>query len=120
MSELGKPILKKSDKKTENQCQNAAREKKPLERYVILILKKTRYRMSCELIGKNYLEENPIQKIEKTVKIRVKLPHVNKKLLPRNRFFVQTPFSHSDFKIRAKKNSHRKTTRFFALFPVPA
>ena len=28
MSELGKPVLKKSDneKKTENQCQNAARE----------------------------------------------------------------------------------------------
>ena len=34
MSELGKPFLKKSDektKKTENQCQNGAREnKKPL------------------------------------------------------------------------------------------
>ena len=32
--------------------------------------------MSCE--WENYLEKNPIQKIEKTVKIRVKLPHVNK------------------------------------------
>ena len=50
----------------------------------------------------NHLEKNPIQKIEKTVKIRVKLPHVNKKSLPRNRIFVQTPFSHY-FKIRAKK-----------------
>ena len=42
---MGKPVLKKSDeknkKKTENQCQNAAREnKKPLVRYVILILTK--------------------------------------------------------------------------------
>ena len=49
----------------------------------------------------NHLEENPIQKIEKTVKIRVKMPHV-KKPLPRNRIFVQTPLSHY-FKIRAKK-----------------
>ena len=42
MGELGKPFLKKSDeKKTQNQCQNAAREnKKPLVRYVILILTK--------------------------------------------------------------------------------
>ena len=45
MGELGKTFLKKSDeknkKKTENQCQNAAREnKKPLVRYVILILTK--------------------------------------------------------------------------------
>ena len=41
----------------------------------------------------NHLEKTPIQKIEKTVKIRVKLPHVNKKPLPRNRIFVQTVFS---------------------------
>ena len=27
----------------------------------------------------NHLEKNRIQKIEKTVKIKVKLPHVNKK-----------------------------------------
>ena len=44
MSELGKPFLKnqiKKQKKTENQFQNAAREnKKPLVRYVILILTK--------------------------------------------------------------------------------
>ena len=44
MSGLEKPFQKKSDekknkKKTENQCQNAAREnKKPLVRYLILIL----------------------------------------------------------------------------------
>ena len=37
----------------------------------------------------------------KTVKIKVKLPHVNKKPLQRNRIFVQTPFSHY-FKIRTK------------------
>ena len=45
MSELGKRFLKKNQmkkkQKTENQCQNAAREnKKPLVKYVILILTK--------------------------------------------------------------------------------
>ena len=42
MSELGKPFQKNQmKKKTENQCQNAAREKeKPLVRYVIVILTK--------------------------------------------------------------------------------
>ena len=50
----------------------------------------------------NYLETNPIQKIEKTVKIRVKLPHVNKKPLPRNGIFVQTPFWHSTLKLERK------------------
>ena len=39
--------------------------------------------------------KNPIQKIEKTEKIKAKLPHVNKKPLARKRIFVQTPFSHS-------------------------
>ena len=54
---------------------------------------------------KNHLEKNPIQKIEKTVKIRVKLPHVNKKPLPRNRIFVQTPFSHSTLKLEQKNHA---------------
>ena len=59
----------------------------------------------------NHLEKNLIQKIEKTVKIRVKLPHLNKKPLPRNRIFVQTPFSHY-FKIRAKKIHAAKPLAF--------
>ena len=46
------------------------------------------------MVWKNHLEKNPIQKIE-TVKIKVKLPHVNKKPLARKRIFVQTPFSPS-------------------------
>ena len=49
----------------------------------------------------NHLEKNPIQK-SKTVKIRVKLPHV-KKPLPRNRIFVQTPFPHSNLKLERTK-----------------
>ena len=60
----------------------------------------------------NHLGKNPIQKIEKTVKIRVKLPHVNKKPLPRNRIFVQTPFSHSTFKLEQKKNHAAKPLAF--------
>ena len=59
------------------------------------------------------------KKSKKTVKIRVKFPHVNKKPLPRNRIFVQTPFSHSTLKLEPK-NSRRKTTRFLAPFPVSA
>ena len=47
----------------------------------------------------NHLENNPIQKIEKTVKIKVKLPHVNKKSLAKKRIFVQTRFSHSTLKL---------------------
>ena len=50
----------------------------------------------------NHLEKNPIQKIEKTVKIRVKLQHVNKKPLARKRIFVQTPFSHSTLNLERK------------------
>ena len=42
------------------------------------------------------------QKIEKPVKIEVKLPHVNKKSLARKRIFVQTPFSHSTLKLERK------------------
>ena len=51
---------------------------------------------------KNHLEKNPIQKIEKTEKIKVKLPHVNKKPLARKRIFVQTLFSHSILNLERK------------------
>ena len=59
-----------------------------------------------------------IQKIEKAVKIKVKLPHVNKKPLAR-KLFVQTPFSHSTLNW-SEKISRCKTTRFFAPHPVMA
>ena len=67
----------------------------------------------------NYLEKNPIQKIEKTVNIKVKLPHVNKKPLATKRIFVHTPFSHSDLNLE-QKSSRCKTTRFFAPLHVSA
>ena len=52
----------------------------------------------------NHLEKNPIQKLEKIVKIKVKLPHANKKPLTRKRrIFVQTRFSHSILNFERKK-----------------
>ena len=50
----------------------------------------------------NHLEKKSDQKIEKTVNIKVKLPHVNKKPLARKRIFVQTPISHSILKLERK------------------
>ena len=65
----------------------------------------------------NQLEKNPVQKIEKTVKIRVKLPYVNKKPLPKNRIFVHNIFLKNTifalyFKIRAKKIHAAKPLAF--------
>ena len=66
-----------------------------------------------------HLEKNRSKNSKKAVKIKMKLPHVNKKPPARKRIFVQTPFSHSTLKLE-RKNSRRKTTRFFAPFPVSA
>ena len=60
----------------------------------------------------NHLEKNPMQKIEKTVKIKVKLPHVNKKPLARKRIFVQTHVFSFYFKFRAKKFHAAKPLAF--------
>ena len=47
-------------------------------------------------LGKPFREKFD-QKNRKTLKIKVKLPHANKKPLARKQNFVQTPFSHSTF-----------------------
>ena len=62
----------------------------------------------------NHLQKNPIQKIEKTVKIKVKLPHVIKKTLTRKRIFVQTPFSHSASKLKFKKITPKNHSLFYS------
>ena len=67
-------------------------------------------------LGKPFRKKT-IQKIEKTVKTKVKLPHVNKKPLARKRTFVQTPFSHSTLKIRDKKCHAAKPPAFSPHFP---
>ena len=51
--------------------------------------------MAVNGLGKPFRKKSDSKNRKKTVKIRVKLPHVNKKPLPRNRIFVQTPLSHS-------------------------
>ena len=59
-----------------------------------------------------HLEKNPIQIIEKTVKIKMKLPHVNKKPLARKRIFVQIPFSHSALNLEQKNFTPKKPLAF--------
>ena len=54
----------------------------------------------------------PIQKLKKTVKIKVKLPHVNKKPLARKRIFVQTPFSHSSLNLERKNFTPQNNSLF--------
>ena len=67
----------------------------------------------------NYLEKNPIQKIEKTVKNKSEIAACEQKTtIEKPNFCSNTVFS-LYFKIRAK-NSRRKTPRFFAPFPVSA
>ena len=58
----------------------------------------------------NYLEKNPIQKIEKTVKIRVKLPHVNFKIRAK-KIHAAKPLAFSlHFLFRRDKNHHSNLT----------
>ena len=119
MSELGKPFLKKirwekKPKKTENQCQNAAREnRKPLcEICNFDSNKKPGPEWAVNELGKLF-RKNPIQKIEKTVKIKVKLPHVNKKPPARKRIFVQTPYSVWT-NVKRKKSVRRRNKKNIA------
>ena len=60
----------------------------------------------------NHLEKNPIQKIEKTVKIRVKLPRVNKKTTTEKPNFCPNTVCSLYFKIRAKKFHAAKPLAF--------
>ena len=53
----------------------------------------------------NHLEKKFGTKNLKTVKIEVKLPHVNKKQLAKKRMFVQKPFSHSTLKLEQKNHA---------------
>ena len=65
-------------------------------------------------LGKPFRKKSD-PKIEKTVNIKVKLPHVNKKPLARKRIFVQTPFSHY-FEVRAEKLHAAKPLAFLLHF----
>ena len=64
--------------------------------------------------GKSF-RKNPIQK-SKTVKIKVKLPHVNKKSLSRKPLFCSNTFLSLYFKIRVKKFYAAKPLAFSLQF----
>ena len=68
-----------------------------------LTKQKTRPRMDYEWIGKTIQKKSDPKKKRKNSKIKVKLPHVNKKPRARKRIFVQTPFSHSTLNLERKK-----------------
>ena len=53
-------------------------------------------------LGKPFRKKFDPKNRKKTVKIKVKLPHVNKKPLARKRIFVQTPFPHSNLNLKRK------------------
>ena len=55
--------------------------------------------MNYEWIKKPFRKISDPKKIDQTVKIKVKLPHVNKKPVARKRIFLQTLFSHSTLKL---------------------
>ena len=60
----------------------------------------------------NHIEKNPIQKIEKTVKIKVKLPHVNKKTTSEKANFCSNTVFSLYFKFRAEKFHAAKPLAF--------
>ena len=64
------------------------------------------------MVWKNHLEKNPVQKIEKTVKIKVKLPHVNKKTTTDKANFCSNTVFSLYSKIRAKKFHAAKPLAF--------
>ena len=73
---------------------------------------KTRPRTDYEWIAKTIWKKILSKKIEKRVKIKVKLPHVNKKLLARKRIFVQTPFSHTTLNLERKNFTPQNQSLF--------
>ena len=85
-----------------------------------LTKQKTKPRTNYEWMGNTIKKKNPIQKIEKTVKIKVKLPRVNKKTTSEKSNFCSNTVFSLDFKFRAKKihaanNSFFRSTSCFGL-----
>ena len=106
---IEKTILKKSDQKIRKKKQKInvkmphVNKKTTSEKGKFNSNKKLGIEWAVNGLGKPFRKKIRSKKSKKTVKIRVKLPHVNKKSLPRNRIFVQTPFSHSTLKLERKK-----------------
>ena len=61
----------------------------------------------------NHLEKNPIQKIEKTAKIKVKLTHANQKTTSEKaNFWKFKTFSHSTLNLEQKNFTPQKHSLF--------
>ena len=105
MSELEKPFLKKKkklkkkNKKTMSKCRMGKNHWREIEIWFKPI---TKPRRNYEWIGISILKKKSDPKIEKTVRIEVKLRPANKKPLARKRTSVQTPFSPSTLKLEKK------------------
>ena len=83
--------------KKENQCRNAACEQKATSvKWNIVLNKKLDLELTMNGLINSFRKKPDPKKIEKTVKIKVKLPHINKKF-----FCSDTVFSIC-FKIRSK------------------
>ena len=80
MSEFEKPFLKKSDQKNEKKIsfKRPHVNKRPLVRKRNLVRTKNWALNELWTDWENHLEKISYPEIEKTVKIKVKLPHVNK------------------------------------------
>ena len=92
--------------------QNAACEQKTISEKWKFGSNKKRASMNSEWVEKTIWKKIRSKKSRKTVKIKMKLPHVNKKPLARKRTFVQTQFFSLYFKIRAKKFHAAKPIAF--------
>ena len=117
MSELGAPLRKKSDRKIEKTVNIKVKfpyvNKKPLTRIGNLVqAKKLGLERTMNELGKPFRKKSDPRNKKKTLKIKAKLPHVNKKPPARKRFFVQTSFSHSTSKLE-RKNFTSQTHWFF-------
>ena len=111
-------IRSKNKEKTENQCKKTACEQKTIsEKRKFVSNKKLGLKWTMNGLRKPF-RKNLIQKVEKQQKSQWNC-RMWKKPQARKRIFVQTPFSHSTLKLE-RKNSRRKTTLFFAPFPVSA
>ena len=67
----------------------------------------------------NHLEKNPVKKIEKTEKIKAKLPHVSKKTTCEKANFCSNTVFSLYFKFRAKKFHAAKPLAFSLHFLFP-
>ena len=97
---IGKTIFKKNQikkfkTKTDNQCQNAACEQKATsEKRKNGLNKILGLEWSMNGLGKTFRKKSGLKILKKkSLKIKVKLPHVNTKPPARKRISLQAPFS---------------------------